>query len=98
MNVGTKRYIAWKYSRHAPAWHFYLHCAIEETGSPGIICNMCHQVLRHPSQHGTSSMENHLLGKAHIAELNESRDSEVTELTRSTFDAIALALLKRQGS
>jgi len=98
MNVGSKRFIAWKISRHAPAWRFYLHCGIEETGSPGIICIVCHQVLRHPSEHGTSSIGKHLLAKAHIAKLNELTESEVTESTSSTVDEAALAILKRQGS
>jgi hypothetical protein len=87
MNVGSKRPIAWKNSRHAPSWQFYLHCGIEETGSPGIICIVCHQVLHHPSEHGTSSMGKHLLANAHI-----------TELTSTTVDEPALAILKRQGS
>jgi len=56
MNVGLKRPVAWKKSRHAPSWQFYLHCGIEETGSPGIICIVGHQVLRHPSEQRTSSM------------------------------------------
>ena len=98
MNVGSKRPIAWNNSRHAPSWRFYLHCGIEETGSPGIICIVCHQVLRHPSEHGTSSMGKHLLAKAHIAKLNELTESEVTELTSTTVDETALAILKRQGS
>ena len=98
MTVGSKRPIAWNNSRHAPSWRFYLHCGIEETGSPGIICIVCHQVLRHPSEHGTSSMGKHLLAKAHIAKLNELTVSEVTELTSSTVDETALAILKRQGS
>ena len=42
MNVDSKRPIAWNNSRHAPFWWFYLHCGIEETGSPGIICIVCH--------------------------------------------------------
>jgi len=98
MNVGSKRRIAWENSRHAPSWRFYLHCGIEETCSPGIICIVCHQVLRHPSEHGTSSMGKHLLAKAHIAKLNELSESEVSELTCSTVDETALAILKRQGS
>jgi len=98
MNVGSKRPIAWKNSRHAPSWRFYLHCGIEKTSSPGIICIVCHQVLRHLSEHGTSSMGKHLLVKAHIAKLNELTESEVTELTSSTVDETALAILKRQGS
>jgi len=98
MNVGSKRPIAWKNSRHTPSWRFYLHCGIEETGSPGIIGIVCHQVLRHTSEHGTSSMGKHLLAKAHITKLNELTESEVTELTSSTVDETVLTSLKRQGS
>ena len=98
MNEGSKRPIAWNASRHAPSWRFYLHCGIEETGSPGIICIICHQVLRHQLEHGTSSMGKNLLAKAHIAKLNELTESEVTELTSTTVDETALAILKRQGS
>ena len=39
-----------------------------------------------------------LLAKAHITKLNELTESEVTELTSSTVDETALAILKRQGS
>jgi len=98
MNVGSKRPVAWKNSRHAPSWRFYLHCGNEETGSPGIICIVCHQVVRHPSEHGTSSMGKHLLAKGHIAKWNELTESEVTELTSSREDETAFAILKRQGS
>ena len=98
MNVGSKRPVAWNNSRHAPWWRFYLHCRIEETSSPGITCIVCHQVLRHPSEPGTSSMGKHLLAKAHIAKLNRLTESEVTELISSTVDETALAILKRQGS
>jgi len=98
MNEGSKRPIAWNDSRHAPSWRFCLHCGIEETSSPGIICIVCHQILRHPSKHGTSSMGKHLLAKAHIAKLNELTESEVTELTSSSVDETALAILKRRGS
>jgi len=98
MNIGSKRPIVWNNSRHAPSWWFYLHCGMAENGSPGIICIVCHQVLRHPSEHGTSSMGKHLLAKAHIAKLNELTESEVTELTSSTVDETALAILRRQGS
>jgi len=98
MNVGLKRPVASNNSRHAPSWRFYIHCGIEETGSSGIICIVGYQVLRHPSEHGTSSMGKHLLAKAHIAKLNELTVSEVTELTSSTVDETALPILKRQGS
>jgi hypothetical protein len=98
MNVGSKRPIAWKNFRHAPSSQFYWHCGIEETGSPAIICIVCHQVLRHPSEHGTSSIGKNLLAKAHIPKLNELRESEVTQLISSTVDETALAIMKRQGS
>jgi hypothetical protein len=98
MNVGAKRPMAWNNSRHAPSWRFSLHCGLEETGSPGIICIVCIQVLRHPSEHGTSSIGKHLLAKAHIAKLNELTVSEVTKLTSSMVDETALPILKRQGS
>jgi len=98
MNFGSKLPITWDNSRHAPSWRFYLHCGIDETGSPGIICIVCHHVLRHPSEHGTSSMGRHLLAKAHIAKLNELTVSEVTELTSSTVAETALEILKRKGS
>jgi len=98
MNVESKRSIAWRNSRHAPSWGFYLPCRIEETCSPGIILIISHQVLRHPSEHGTGSMGKHILAKAHIAKLNELTESEVTELTSSTVVETALAILKRQGS
>ena len=98
MNVGSKRPIAWNNSRHAPLWQLDLHCGIEKTGIPVIICIVCHQVVRHPSDHGTSSMGKHLLAEAHIAKLTKWTESEVTELTSSAVDETALAILKRQGS
>jgi len=98
LNGGSKGPIAWIKSRHAPSWWFYLHCRIEETGSPGIISIVYHQVLCYPSEHGTGSIRKQLLAKAHIAKLNEWTESEVTELTSSTVDETALAILKRQGS
>jgi len=98
MNVGSKRPMAWNNSRHAPSWRFDLHCGMEENGSPGIISIVHHQVLRHPSEHGTSLMDKHLMAEAHIAKLNELTESEVTKLTSSTVDETALIILKRQGS
>jgi hypothetical protein len=71
LNVGSKRPIACNNSRHTPLWRFYIHCGMEVAGSPYIVCIVCHQVLRHPSEHGTSSMRKHLLAKAYIAKLNE---------------------------
>jgi len=98
MNVGSKLRMAWNHSRPEPAWRLYLHCGIEETTSPGIICIVCHRVLCHPSEHATRAIGKHLLVKAHIAKLNELTESEITELTRSMVDDTALAILKRQGS
>jgi len=46
----------------------------------------------------SSSMGKHLPAKVHITNLNELLVSEVTELTSSTVQKIALAILKRQGS
>jgi len=98
MKVDSKRPIARNHYRHAPSSRFYSHCGIDETGSPGIICMVRHQVLRDPSEHGTSSMGKHLLAKAHNAKLNELIECEVTELTSSMVDETALSILKRQGS
>jgi hypothetical protein len=39
-----------------------------------------------------------LQAKSHIAKLNELTESEVTELTSSTVDETAFAILKRKGS
>jgi len=71
MNANWNRPNGWKNSRSAHSWRFYLHSGIDETGGLGIVFIIRHQVLRHPSEHGTSSMEKHLLAKAHIAKLNE---------------------------
>jgi len=92
-----KHSIACDNSRHVYSRHIYLHCGIEETGSPGIICIMCHQVICHPSEHGTSSMEKQSLGNAHIAKLNELTESEVSELTSTMVDESGLAILQRPG-
>jgi len=97
-NVGSKRPSAWNYSGHAPSWRCYLHCGIEETGSTGIICIVCHQVPRPPSEHVISSMGKHLLTKAHVGRLNKLTVSEVIELTHWTVDETTWAILKRQAS
>jgi hypothetical protein len=98
MNVRSKRPIAWNNSRHTPSWRFFLHCVIDESHCLSIIHIVCHQLLRHASDHETSLMGKHLLAKAHIATLNELTESEVTELTSLTVDETVLAILKRQGS
>jgi len=43
-------------------------------------------------------MGKHLFVKAHIAKLNKLTQSEVSELTSTTVDETALAILKRQGT
>ena len=96
-NVGSKLPIAWRYSRHGPTCCIYLHCRTEETGKPGIICIVCHQVLCDPSDHGTSSNCKHLLPQAQIAKLNESTESDVSELTNTTVDETALAIWRYKG-
>jgi hypothetical protein len=98
MNVVPKHPVAWNNSGHASSWRFYLHCGMDETGTPGIIRIICHQVLRHPSDHGTTSMRKHLLAQVNIAKVNELTESEVSELTCSTVDETALAILQRQDS
>jgi len=98
MKLGLKSPIAWNDSTMVHSWQFYLWCRMEETGSPAIICIICHHVLRHPSEHGTSSMATHLLGKAHIAKWNEYTESEVITWTTSMVDETAWAIRMRQGS
>jgi hypothetical protein len=98
VNEGSKQHNDWNNSRHVPSWQLYLHCGMEATGSPGIVCIVCHHVLCHPSEHGTSSMGKHLLAKVHIAKLDKLTESEVTELTSTMVDETALAILKREGS
>jgi len=95
MNVGSKCHIAWSNSRHAPSWGYNLHCRNEETGSTGVIYIVCHQVLRHPSEHGTSYLGKQLLANDHIAKLNKLKEWEVTELTTSMVHGTALAILRR---
>jgi len=68
---------------------------IEETGGPAIIYLVSPQVLRHPSEHETSSMGKHLHTTAHIAMSNELTESEVTKLMRSTVTETVFAMLKR---
>jgi hypothetical protein len=98
LHVSRKQPSAWNTSRHAASWQFYLHCRIEATGTPGIICIMCYHVLLHPPDHGTSSMGKPLLAKAHITKKNKFTMSEIIELTSSTVDEAVSAILIRQRS
>jgi hypothetical protein len=98
MDVASKHSIAWHNSRHVALGRFGLHCGIEETGSAGIICIICDQLLHHPSEHETSSMGKHLVAKPYIAKLHELTGLNVTKLSSSMVDKTALRILKRQGS
>jgi len=42
-------------------------------------------------------MQKHLLGIAHIAKLNKPTESDIFELTSTTVDKTALAILNRHG-
>jgi hypothetical protein len=70
MNVGLNHAIARNSSKYVPSWQLYLHCGNEETSSSGMRFLICHPVLRHSSEHGTSSMGKHLVAKSHIVKLN----------------------------
>ena len=98
MNLDLKFSIDWNKCRHAPLWLFNLHCGIDATGSPGIVCIVYYQAYCHPLEYGTSSMGKHLMAKAHMAQLNGLTESEVSQLTNSMVNGTALAILKRQGS
>jgi len=93
MHGGSEPPIASDISGHAPSWWIYSQCRREGNSIPDIICIICHDVLCHPSEHGSSSVGEHLQAKAHIAKLNELTESEVTELTSSMVDETALAIL-----
>jgi hypothetical protein len=77
---------------------FNLRCRFEETSHAGIICMIFHQVLCCPSEHETSSMGECLLANPHIAMLDESTQSTVTELTSAMVHETVLAILKNQES
>jgi hypothetical protein len=98
INVVSKRPLQRNNSRHSSSWRFYLHCGSVASGSPETISIICHQVLRHPTEHGTSSMGKDLLAKAYIAKWNKATESDVSELPSLTVNEKALAVLKRQGS
>jgi len=80
MNIGSESPIGWNHSSHAPPSQFHLHCGIEHTAIIGIICIMCHPVIRHPSEHGTCSMWKHLLAI--------SSHGKVTQINRVGSDSI----------
>jgi hypothetical protein len=72
MKVGPKLSITQNYSQHAPSWHFYFNSRIAVTSYPSIICIICDQVLRPPSEHRTGLLVKQLLANAQIAKLDES--------------------------
>jgi hypothetical protein len=57
INVNTKCAIVWNNPTHRQSWNVFLHCRIEVSGSQGIISIICHQVLCHPTNHGTNTIE-----------------------------------------
>lgn len=83
--------------RFVPLRGFYVHIRLQETASPGIICIGCDQCLRYWSEHGTSPIGIHSLTKVQIEMLNESTESEVSELASSTVEDTVLAILQRQS-
>jgi len=97
-NVGSKWRIYSANFAHTPSCRLYLHCGIDDTGSPGIICIVWDQVPRHPWEHATSSLGKLLVAQAHIANINELTVSEITQLTCWTVDEPALPILIRQAS
>jgi len=97
-NIGLKRYIDWNNSRHTASWGCYLHCTFQETSSPGSIYITCHHVLRPVLEHGTRSLRKLLLANTHIAKLHKLTVSQVMELTSSTVNDTALAILRSWGS
>jgi hypothetical protein len=95
MNVASKRFIALNKFSNLSSLRFYLHCGIEEPGSPGIICIMCHPVFCNSSESGTCSMWKHMLENTHFQKFNKLTESEVSELSSSIVDEMALDILKR---
>jgi hypothetical protein len=79
-------------------WPFYFHCGNKQASTHVIINFICHQVIHHPSIHGTGSMGKHLRAKAHIAKLNDLTESEVWKLTESKVDKPAWAILNTHES
>ena len=98
MYVETKTTIVWSGFQHAAAWRFYKYCTKTDNGCPCVICIVCHTVLVHPSENGTSTMVKHLQSKIHKAELNKLTESDVSLLAGTAGDKQALAVLKKKGS
>jgi hypothetical protein len=98
MNVGWEVPIDRNNSIHTPWGQFFLHWGVELTGSPCNIFKVCNEVYRHLSDHGTRPTGNHLPVKAHSAKLNEEKESEISQLTCTTYAKIAQVILKRQES
>jgi hypothetical protein len=96
MKIASTHPIASNDSRYVSSCQLYSHYQTEETGRPGIICIVCHPVLRYTLEHGPSSMKKHLLAKAQILKFNELTESEVIALTSSMVKETGSAILKRQ--
>jgi len=97
-NVGLKSWNACNNSSHGPLWCIDFQCGIEEISSHFIVCIVYHQVLRHRSEHVTSSLAKQYMAKPLIARLNGLIEFEVSELTSRTVDDTALGILMRQHS
>lgn len=94
----TKKPITWNGRKSASAWRFYKQCATVEEGRPFIVCIVCHQLIVHPAETGTSAMAKHLLRKEHVNKLNELTEMERDELSSTAVDEQALDVLKKKGS
>jgi hypothetical protein len=55
-----------------------------------------HQVLPHPSEHGTGSMGYHMLATAYSTKLHKLSSLEVTDFTISMLNKAALARMMRK--
>jgi hypothetical protein len=98
LTVGSWHPIASSNHTQAPCGPLYLHCRMETGGIISIIGIVCHQVLHLVSPPVISSMWNHLIGKVLIATFNESKESDVHDLTCSTVDELAFTTLTTQKS
>jgi hypothetical protein len=84
--------------RHAPSLQLTVSCKLEVSGSPGMLCVVCHHVRHHLPDYGTGLVGTQLQTTAQIAKLDELTVSESTELTGSMVDETALTMLRAHSS